>query len=260
MYRILLVFISFSFCVDVSYFAKILESVVESKRYEFNGIKFTQTYVDYAKLKGDLYHQTLINQQIKVYAKAKPPAKKQAKLSFWINAYNFFTLVDAQSRYPLKSMIDLGWKKKNHTVNGKKLSLDEIEHKYIRPLGDPKIHFAINCASVGCANLRKKPYNPKRLQFQLRLAVKNTLKNPLHLRPHEGGINKAKGVTATKLFEWYESDFENVESFIGKYGPRGSKGQKVYLDIEFDWRINTKKNVLSAFSELERQLPNLKAR
>lgn len=260
MYRFLLFLISFSFCTDVSSYAKILESVVGIKRYEFNGIKFTQTYVDYAKLKGDLYYQTLINQQIKVYATAKPPAKKQAKLSFWINAYNFFTLVDAQAHFPLKSMKDVGWKNKNHTVNGKKLSLDEIEHKYIRPLGDPKIHFAINCASVGCANLKRKPYNSKRLQFQLRLAVKNSLKNPLHLRPHEGAMNSSKGVAATKLFEWYGLDFENVEDFIKKYGPVALTGKKVHLDIEFDWRINTKKNVLSAFSDLEAQLPKLKAR
>ena len=251
MYRILLLLISFSFSIELAPYTKILENVVGEKEYSLDGLKFTHTYVDYKKLKESSALQTLLKQQLQLFAKAQPPTEKQAKLSFWINAYNFFTLVDVQSHFPIKSMKKIGWKKKHHIVNGKRLSLDKIEHSLIRPLGEAKVHFAMNCASVGCPTLRPKPYTPQNLQAELVASVKNSLKNPLHLRSHDGWFFSSKGVSASKIFTWFRKDFKSVEGFINSFAPKSLANKKVYTNIDYNWSLNTKSNVLKAFAELK---------
>ena len=258
MFQVLLLLISVSFSLDLVPYAKILKSVVEEKEYSLDGDKFTQSHVDYKKLKESSALQKLLNQQIQLFAKANPPIEKQAKLSFWINAYNFFTLVDVQTHFPISSMKQIGWKQKNHIVNGKKLSLDKIEHSLIRPLGDAKIHFAINCASVGCPSLKPEPYTPQNLQSELVASVTNSLKNPMHLRPYEGWFFSSKGVSATKIFSWFRKDFKSIEAFVNKFGPKSLIKKKVYTNIDYDWRLNTKENVLEAFAKLKGKLTNLR--
>lgn len=258
MCRIWLLLVSVSFSLDLAPYAKILKSVVKEKEYSLDGVKFTQSYVDYKKLKESPVLQKLLNQQRQVFVKAIPPIQKQAKLSFWINAYNFFTLVDVQAHFPISSMKQIGWKQKNHVVNGKRLSLDKIEHALIRPLGEAKIHFAINCASVGCPSLRSEVYTPQNLQHELVASVKNSLKNPLHLRPYEGGFFSSKGVSATKIFSWFGNDFKSVAEFVNKFGPKTLTQKKVHTNIDYDWRLNTKENMLDAFAKLKAILPNLR--
>ena len=99
------------------------------------------------------------------------------RLAFLINAYNAYTVELILTRYPdLKSIKDLGslvqnpWKKKFFQLLGQPTSLDGIEQDMLRQRGvydDPRIHFAVNCASIGCPMLREEAYVPERLDAQL---------------------------------------------------------------------------------------------
>ena len=113
------------------------------------------------------------------------------------------------------------------------------------PLGDPRVHFAINCASVGCPALNNVIYTFDLQDKQLDNAVINALKNPLHFR----SMGKDT-VYTTKLFKWFQKDFENdlykgIEGFINTFAPERLKGANHTMPkIDYDWDLNTNENVL----------------
>ena len=93
----------------------------------------------------------------------------QEKKAFWINAYNALTLWVVRDKYPVSSIrrisFGLVWERKRLVARGK-YSLGHIEHKILRPLGDPRIHFSLNCASIGCPKLRREHFSSNRLDAQ----------------------------------------------------------------------------------------------
>ncbi len=213
---------------------------------------FTQTAVDYEKLSTDPMLQKLIEEQKATLKATDLPIRQDEAKIFWINAYNFFTLVDMSSEWPVNSMKDIGWTQDHHEVGGKIYSLDQIEHQILRPMRDPRVHFAINCASVGCPSLNKSVYTFRDSEKQLDEAVKNALKNPLHLV-----VTPKNNVIATKLFDWFEDDWggaEGVAQFVSKYGP--VQTQEVG-DFSYDWRANTKDNFREKYRELQGDYPHL---
>ncbi len=110
----------------------------------------------------------------------KEPATKEAKLAFWINAYNAVTIKGILREYPTTSIRNhtakvLGyniWKDLHLAVDDSTMSLDDIEHKVLRKLGEPRIHFAIVCASIGCPPLRCGAYTADKLNEQLDASAK----------------------------------------------------------------------------------------
>jgi hypothetical protein len=231
----------------------ILNSITTSLKFTSVHGDFDQTAVNYDKLKSDATLQSLMQSQIKTLSEISVPiTQKEAKV-FWLNAYNFFTLVDMSNNWPLESMKDIGWKNERHNVEGKNYSLDQIEHEIIRPYGDARIHFAVNCASVGCPSLSKKIFTTRHVEKQLTEASKNALKNPLHLVVQKNG-----DILGTKLFEWFEDDFggeEGVLKFISKYGPAKATS---YSDFSYDWRVNNKENFDLKYQEIFSDYPHLK--
>ena len=184
---------------------------------------------------------------------------KDNQLAFLINAYNAFTVALILSKYPdLDSVKDLGsffsspWKKKFITLLGKTRSLDEIEHKLIRGSGrynDPRIHFAVNCASIGCPALRAEAYAGDRIDQQLQDQTKRFLADSSRNRFKNGRLE------VSSIFKWYREDFEkgwlgfhSLEGFFVAYGVNlGLTEQHTAalkagnIDIEFldyDWRLN----------------------
>ncbi len=152
---------------------------------------------------------------------------RDQKLAFLINAYNAFT-IDLIVRNPnIKSIKDLGsllsspWKKRFVSLFNEKLSLDDIEHGIIRKdpiFQEPRIHFAVNCASIGCPALAPEAYVADRLESQLEVATKN------FLRDRERNRVESKKVIISKIFDWYAEDFEkswqginSVQEFLRKY-------------------------------------------
>jgi hypothetical protein len=227
---------------------------------EFTSIdgEFSHASVNYETIKTDPELQEKMTLQLKKLKTVKVPKGGKHKLAFWINAYNFFTIVDVVNNYPITSMKKIGWKSKHHEVEGTLYSLDNIEHNVIRPLADPRIHFAINCASVGCPSLKTEIFDGNQIDTQLDKVVANTLKNPLHLRMDNNKLN------TTQLFKWFSKDFESggyegVSDFVNRFVPeRLQSTYQIEKKIKYDWALNTKHNVLKKMKELGAKLPELK--
>lgn len=184
---------------------------------------------------------------------------KQAQLAFLINAYNAWTVSLVLEGYPhIDSIKDLGgifsspWKKQFIPLLGATRSLDEIEHGLIRGSGryeDPRVHFAVNCASISCPALRAEAYVADRLDMQLEDQAKQFLSDRSRNRFEKGSLR----VSAT--FDWYGQDFakgwrgaRSLSAFLGLYaealGLTTAQSRQLEtgkLDIHFlnyDWRLN----------------------
>lgn len=184
---------------------------------------------------------------------------KQEQLALLINAYNAWTVELVLTAYPnLASIKELGsvfrspWKKRFILLLGDTRSLDDIEHGLIRGSGrydDPRIHFAVNCASVGCPALRADAYTADRLDAQLDDAVKAFLSDRTRNRL-DGKVLKL-----SSIFKWYRQDFEkgwrganSLGQFIALYSqPLGlnidtakrlADGGTEIDFLDYDWRLN----------------------
>lgn len=187
---------------------------------------------------------------------------KPDQLAFLINAYNAFTVELILTRYPeLESIQDFGkffnnpWKKKFFTLFGKPATLDEIEHGLIRAEGvydDPRIHMAVNCASVGCPALRNEAYVGARLDEQLEDAVKRFLSDHSRNRVSRGTLE------VSKIFDWYGKDFargfrgaRSLEVFFAAYAAqltdkpedlqRVREGKARIKFLDYDWALNDRR-------------------
>lgn len=149
----------------------------------------------------------------------------EQQLAFLINTYNAFTLKLILNNYPgIESIRDLGgliisspWKKKFFALFGKKASLDHIEHDLIREnYNEPRIHFAINCASIGCPALQKRAYTASQLDEQLEKATIQFMRDPERNR-----FDKDKKLLEiSSIFNWFTADFTkngSLKNFIAPY-------------------------------------------
>jgi hypothetical protein len=157
---------------------------------------------------------------------------KAQRMAFLVNAYNGFTVELILTKYPdLKSIRDLGnlifnspWKKKFFRLLGKETSLDQIEHEMLRRPGDydePRVHFAVNCASVGCPMLREEAYVAARLDAQLEEQARRFLSDRTRNR-----FDPAAGkLEVSEIFKWFKSDWTSGYRGIGTAGPVTSREQ-----------------------------------
>ena len=240
----------------------VLKNVTSTLKFQGRDGEFIHTAVDSKKLSANPSIRKAVGYQKRVLRKTHPPEKHNEKLAFWINAYNFFTLADIQDHYPVKSMKEIGWKLKHHNVGGREYSLNDIEHNIIRKMGEPRAHFAINCASVGCPSLRRKPYTAENLDNDLIAMTENALKNPMHLRV-EKNVWGSESVAATKLFRWFKDDFEvrpygKVLNFIHQFAPARYKAFDDYSgSISYDWNLYATENIRRHMQELSMEMKGL---
>lgn len=166
------------------------------------------------------------------------------KMSFWINAYNLLTidiLVRTNERESIKnlgSVFSSPWKTYKWKIGGKEYALDDIEHKILRPMRDPRIHFAINCASVSCPDLRPEPYSANTLDAQLDDQVNKTLLNEgKGLKISRDG----KTVYLTKIADWYKDDFDkgDITGWLRKHTKLIPGGKPNIKYFAYDWSINS---------------------
>ena len=168
---------------------------------------------------------------------------KDDQLAFWINAYNAFTLEVVIKAYPVKSIRDIGggfftrgpWKDDLINLFGKKMSLDDIEHGTIRKVfSEPRIHFAVNCASIGCPSLYQEAFIGSKLESQLESAAINFMTNK------EKNYSKNGELYLSKIFKWYGGDFKKKHGSYKKYALKFLKADK-NPDVEwntYDWNLN----------------------
>ncbi len=166
---------------------------------------------------------------------------QQEWLAFHINAYNLFALKMVATHQPLKSIKDIGnflrpvWQRNVGILAGETVSLADIEHRRLRPRGDPRIHFAIVCASVSCPDLRTEPYRAANLEKQLQEQVVGFLSNP-----GKGLRVTQDAVQVSQIFDWFEADFAGaggVAAFIGRFRSLPTS-RAVVADIDYNWRLN----------------------
>ncbi len=202
--------------------------------------------VNYRDLQGD---SSRLNDYLNILSDNAPAEswKKEEKLAYWINAYNAFTLKLIIDNYPLESITDLHptihiplvntvWHKKFFKIGGKPTSLDEIEHKILRKeFDEPRIHFAINCASISCPPLRDEAFVAnileKQLEEQAEAFINDSTRN--HITPDNPKVSK--------IFSWFSGDFKNGQTlidYLNRYAHvKISKGADVDY-LKYDWALN----------------------
>lgn len=178
-------------------------------------------------------------------SKNKPneKASREDKISFYINLYNASTLYLVVEHYPVKSIKDIGgllqspFKKKFIQLGSRELSLDDVEKGILIPMKEPRIHFAINCASYSCPRLLNTAFEASTLETQLEQVTTD------FIRSSENKI-QAANVQLSKIFQWYKSDFENNEGslidFLNKYSTIRIKADASITYLPYRWDLNEK--------------------
>lgn len=220
--------------------------------------------VDYAALQTDRAVLDLYLERLgRTSPRALDLAGRDARLAFWINAYNACALKLVLDHYPIESRGGLGglvnkvagvpansirqipdtWDRRFCRIAQEMRSLDEIEHGIIRPLGDPRIHFAVNCAARSCPELAPTAYVADSLQRQLDEAVQRFLANPHHYRLELDGDPT---LYLNKVLDWYGEDFggtEGVLAFLARYVAAEDadvlRSGNVRVEfVDYDWTLN----------------------
>lgn len=182
---------------------------------------------------------------------------KAQRMAFLVNAYNAFTIELVLTRYPdLKSIKDLGsfvqspWKKAFFRLLGGEHHLDWIEHEQLRPLyADPRVHAALNCASIGCPALRPEAFGAATLDAQLEDGMRRFLADRTRNRVRDGRLE------VSAIFKWFREDFERgqrgfrqVEDVFAAYAEQLSdepaeqarlRARSLPLvHLDYDWSLN----------------------
>lgn len=172
---------------------------------------------------------------------------KDEKLAYWINAYNAFTIKLIADNYPVKSITDLHptlhvptvntvWHKKFFKIGGQPMNLDHIEHKILRKeFEEPRIHFAIVCASKSCPQLLNRAYIADSLDVQLTAQVESFLADPFRNKITEDIAE------LSKIFSWFKDDFTKkgtLIDFINKYSTVKINENAKISYLKYDWALN----------------------
>ena len=195
--------------------------------------------VNYKSFKID--HKKLLEYiNILAILKSKPEfdsISREEKLAFWINAYNALTIDLIIKNYPVKSIKDIKnpWEQRLWQFGDKWYNLEDIEHKILRKMDEPRIHFAIVCASYSCPKLQNTAFTADNLEEQLTMATQEFLSDT---NRNEISENTLK---LSKIFRWFDKDFEQNGSlidFLNKYSnvTISAKAKISYKD--YNWDLN----------------------
>ncbi len=172
----------------------------------------------------------------------EPPESigKNERLAYYINLYNAATVQLILDNYPLKSIKDIisPWDKKMVKMGGRMVSLGEIEHTILRKMGEPRIHFAINCASSSCPKLMNRAFTADKMESQLQEATEGFIRDSA-----KNHISKTS-LQLSRIFNWYKKDFTEDGSlidYLNKFaGTTISPNAKITY-LEYDWSLNDAK-------------------
>jgi hypothetical protein len=202
--------------------------------------------VDYRGLKQE---EPQLDRYLDVLSKVAPGSlTAAARFAFYVNAYNAWTLKLILEHYPgITSIKDAGslwrspWKKKIARIDGRLLTLDEIEHGILRTqFKEPRVHFAVNCASKGCPPLYGVPFNGRDLDRQLDFVTRSFINDPSRYRLEDDVLY------VSRIFKWFPEDFNHDP--IGFFRTYAEGGLKVELQkraqhlrvkyLDYDWSLN----------------------
>ncbi|WP_419857280.1 DUF547 domain-containing protein [Candidatus Palauibacter irciniicola] len=210
------------------------------------------TLVDYAKLRANAADRARLAGYID-YLQGLDPREyaKDVQMAYWINLYNAVTLRVVVDEYPVESIKDIHeglipatgpWRDIHANVAGHPLTLDNIEHDILRPIWrDARIHYGVNCASIGCPNLAPEPYTAENLERLLDQAARDYVNHPrgVTLRDETSGI-------VSSIYFWYQEDFGDSEAGVLEHLRKYAEGDLAEqlrdfdgsLDHDYDWSLN----------------------
>jgi hypothetical protein len=170
---------------------------------------------------------------------------------FWVNLYNALTVRLVVEHYPVKSIRDIDispglfadgpWGKKLVTIEGGRVGLDDIEHRILRPIWrDPRIHYAVNCASVGCPNLRRDAFTAANAERLLEAGARDYVNSP------RGARVTRDGLVVSSIYVWFQADFggsdRSVIAHLARYADPDLKAKLAKATTiaghAYDWRLN----------------------
>ena len=203
---------------------------------EYGGV----SKIDYDLLK--IYLTTLEGISISSFSRPEQRA-------FWINLYNAATVNLILEHYPVESITNISfsffsfgpWDEELLTIEGEELSLNDIEHRILRPIWqDPRIHYALNCASIGCPNLQPIAFTAKNTDSLLETGASEYINHP------RGAKKEDKKLWLSKIFEWYQDDYGGNEAgvliHIQKYAKENLANSlyedELEIEYHYDWRLN----------------------
>lgn len=203
--------------------------------------KLLKTYVDpigrvnYKMLTNE---KTAINQVLDQWQKINAQKlNEKARLAFYINLYNLTTLKVIADNYPIKSIKDIKggkiWDIGLMVLNGKSYSLNELENQLIRgQYKEPRIHFLINCGAKSCPPLHTEAFTEKNIDELMdkrtRQFINDVLSNTI----------TPKQIKISKIFDWYQTDFGNLVSFINRYSKTKVLNNAKISFMDYDWDLN----------------------
>ena len=197
---------------------------------------------DVARL--DAYLQMLAATPISAY-------RRPEQMAYWINLYNALTIKVILDHYPVDSIRDIDispglfsdgpWGRKLLTIEGETVSLDDVEHQILRPIWqDPRIHYAVNCASIGCPNLQPAPFQAGMLDGQLDQAA-------IEFVNHRRGVEIEDGrIVVSSIYDWFQADFggndqgviAHLKAFAAPDLAMKLEGFERIDGDDYDWRLN----------------------
>lgn len=208
--------------------------------------------VDYSGLAANPADRALLAAQIEALA-AAPVSRfdPDTRFAFWVDLYNALTVKLVTDHHPVASIRDISispglftigpWRRKLVEVEGRALSLDDIEHAILRrQWAEPRVHYVLNCASLGCPDLARTPYLGDDLEARLEAAARAFIAHPRAVRFEDGRL------VLSRIFDWYGRDFgpdrQAVLAAIARHAApdraarlRGHTGPVTYA---YDWRLN----------------------
>jgi len=171
--------------------------------------------------------------------------------AYWINVYNALTVDVILARFPVASIRDVNispgflargpWGARLFSVEGEKLSLDDIEHRILRPIWkDSRVHYAVNCASLGCPNLQPVALSGENSEALLEKAAREFINHPRGVAIQNGSLR------VSSIYVWFQEDFgrdaEALMEHWQKYAePQLAEALERYsggLSHDYDWRLN----------------------
>lgn len=169
--------------------------------------------------------------------------------AYWINLYNALTVQLILDHYPVKSIrrikpnvFSFGpWRKKLITVEGERLSLDDIEHRILRPIWrDPRLHYAVNCASIGCPNLGTEAYTASNADTLLDRGAQTYVNNARGAEFRNGRL------IVSSIYKWFQEDFGDSDEGVIEHLQRYAEptlaarlnGTKKISGDRYNWALN----------------------
>lgn len=229
--------------IDHGQWTSLLKKYIKPGRAGLNRFAYgTVTAADKAALQA--YIEALEAIQVTGY-------NRNEQLAYWLNLYNAVTIKVVLDHYPVKTIRDIDisgflkngpWQKELVTVEATALTLDDIEHAILRPIWkDPRIHYGVNCASVGCPNLQTSAFTGKTVSAQLDAGAKAFVNSTRGVE-----ISKRGTVSVSSIYSWFAYDFGNSEEGVIQHlvqfanpdlAEKLTKAGRL-SDTHYDWSLN----------------------